>query len=173
MSQKRTRHTFSYGHRWKIDVEPKKTNVMSLIRYNPIWSDFAPTSFSSLIDRFFNDSVVRYGGSTPSSVPSGDVLEAAKGCDVQVPVLGMNTEAFKIDLDDNVLTVSGERKMKRESRNNGVYSVETQYGKFARSFTLPEDADGAKINAKYNNGILEIRIPKDEKKAQKTTIKVS
>lgn len=63
--------------------------------------------------------------------------------------------------------------MKRENRDNGVRSVETQYGKFARSFTLPEDVDSAKINAKYNNGILEIRIPKDEKKALKSTIKVS
>lgn len=146
---------------------------MSLIRYNPIWNDFAPTSFSSLIDRFFNDSVVRYGGSTPSFVPSVDVLEDETGYDVQVAVPGMNKEDFKVDLEDNVLTISGERKMKRENRDNGVRSVETQYGKFARSFTLPEDVDSAKINAKYNNGILEIRIPKDEKKALKSTIKVS
>lgn len=146
---------------------------MSLIRYNPIWNDFAPTSFSSLIDRFFNDSVVRYGGSTPSFVPSVDVLEDEKGYDVQVAVPGMNKGDFKVDLEDNVLTISGERKMKRENRDNGVRSVETQYGKFARSFTLPEDVDSAKINAKYNNGILEIRIPKDEKKALKSTIKVS
>jgi HSP20 family protein len=156
-----------------FDVEPKKIKSMSLIRYNPIWRDFAPTTFSSLIDRFFNDSLVRYGGSTLSFVPSVDVLEDETGYDVQVAVPGMNKEDFKVDVDDNVLTVSGERKMKRESRNDGVYSVETQYGKFSRSFTLPEDADSAKINAKYTNGILEIRIPKDEKKAHKMTIKVS
>lgn len=145
---------------------------MSLIRYNPFWNDFAPTSFSSLIDRFFNDSAARYGGTTVSFVPSVDVLEDEKGYDVQVAVPGMNKEDFKVDVNDNVLTVSGERKMKRETRNDGIHSVETRYGKFARSFTLPEDADSASIKAKYNNGILEIRIPKDEKKALKTTIKV-
>lgn len=145
---------------------------MSLIRYNPIWRDFSPTSFSSLIDRFFNDSVTRYGGTTLSFVPSVDVLEDDKGYDVQVAVPGMNKDDFKVDINDNVLTVSGERKLNRETRNNGVYSVETQYGKFSRSFTLPEDVDSAKIKAKYNNGILEIRIPKDEKKTLKTTIKV-
>jgi HSP20 family protein len=145
---------------------------MSLIRYNPIWRDFAPMSFSSLIDRFFNDSVTQFGGTTLSFVPSVDVLEDEKGYDVQVAVPGMNKEDFKVDVSDNVLTVSGERKMKRETRNDGVYSVETQYGKFARSFTLPEDVDSSKIKAKYSNGILEIRIPKDEKKALKTTIKV-
>lgn len=138
-----------------------------------MWNDFAPTSFSSLIDGFFKDSVTRSGGSTFSFVPRVDILEDEKGYDVQVAVPGMNKEDFKLDLDDNVLTVSGERKMSRESKNNGVHSVETQYGTFARSFTLPEDVDSAKINAKYNNGILEIRIPKDEKKAVKTTIKVS
>lgn len=146
---------------------------MSLIRYNPIWNDFTPTSFSSLIDRFFNDSVTRSGGSTLSFIPRVDVLEDEKGYDVQVAVPGMNKDDFKLDLNDNVLTVSGERKLNRESKNNGVHTVETQYGKFARSFTLPDDVDGTKINARYNNGILEIRIPKDEKKAVKTTIKVS
>jgi HSP20 family protein len=89
-------------------------------------------------------------------------------------VPGVNKEDFKIDLNDNYLTISGERKFKRESKEgNNVHSVETQYGTFSRSFTLPENVDSAKISAKYNNGILEVIVPKDEKKIVKATIKVN
>lgn len=146
---------------------------MSLIRYNPFVSDFAPISFSTLVDRFFNDSIARSGGSATSFVPRVDVLENETSYEVHVAVPGMNKEDFKVDLNEGVLTVSGERKFTRENKNGDVHTVETQYGTFSRSFRIPEDVDGSKISAKYNNGILEVNIPKDEKKAVKTTIKVS
>lgn len=146
---------------------------MSLIRYNPFVSDFAPISFSTLVDRFFNDSIARSGGSATSFVPRVDVLENEKSYEVHVAVPGMNKEDFKVDLNEGVLTVSGERKFTRENKNGDVHTVETQYGTFSRSFRIPEDVDGSKISARYNNGILEVNIPKDEKKAVKTTIKVS
>lgn len=146
---------------------------MSLIRYNPFVNDFAPTSFSTLIDRFFNDSVTRSGGSAYSFVPRVDVLENEKAYEVHVAVPGMNKDDFKLDLNENVLVISGERKFSHESKDRGVHTVETQYGTFSRSFKLPEDSDGGKISASYSNGILEVNIPKDEKKTLKTTIKVS
>lgn len=146
---------------------------MSLIRYNPFANDFVPMSFSTLIDRFFNDSVARTGGTAYSFVPRVDVLENEKAYEVHVAVPGMNKEDFKLDVNENILTVSGERKFTRENKDGGVRTVETQYGTFSRSFTLPEHVDSGKITAKYNNGILEVNIPKDEKKALKTTIKVS
>lgn len=146
---------------------------MSLIRYNPFANDFVPMSFSTLIDRFFNDSVARTGGTAYSFVPRVDVLENEKAYEVHVAVPGMNKEDFKLDVNENILTVSGERKFTRENKDGGVRTVETQYGTFSRSFTLPEHVDSGKITAKYNNGILEVNIPKDEKKALKTTIKVN
>lgn len=145
---------------------------MSLIRYNPFVSDFAPISFGTLVDRFFNDSVARSGGSATSFVPRVDVWENENSYEVHVAVPGMNKEDFKVDLNEDVLTVSGERKFTRENKNGDVHTVETQYGTFSRSFRIPEGVDGSKISAKYNNGILEVNIPKDEKKAVKTTIKV-
>jgi HSP20 family protein len=146
---------------------------MSIVRYNSALNDFVPTSFSNLIDRFFNESVSRSGGSAYSFVPRVDVIEEDKAFEIHVAVPGMNKEDFKLDLNDNLLTISGERKFTKEQKENNFHSIETQYGTFSRSFSLPENVDSSKINAKYVNGILEITVPKDEKKILKTTIKVN
>ncbi len=141
---------------------------MSIVRYNS--NDFVPSTFSSLVDRFFNESVVRNGGSV--FTPKVDVIESETAYEVQLAAPGVSKEDFKIEVNDNSLTVSGERKFTNEKKERSFHSIETQYGSFSRSFTLPDNADGTKINAKYNNGILELTIPKDEKKILKQTIKV-
>ena len=142
---------------------------MSLIRYNT--ADYAPATFSSLIDRFFNDTMTRSGGS--SFQPRVDIVENDNAFELHVAVPGMNKEDFQIEMKDNFLTVSGERKFTNEKKDANWHSIETQFGSFSRSFSLPENVDAGTINAKYNNGILEISIPKDEKKALKTTSKVN
>jgi HSP20 family protein len=142
---------------------------MSIIRYNP--ADYVPSTFSSLVDRFFSDWSTRNGGST--FLPQADILENDKAYEIQFAVPGMSKEDFTIDLKDNYLTVSGERKFTNEKNEKNFRSVETQYGSFSRSFALPENVEASKINAKYTNGILEVTIPKDEKKTLKTTIKVA
>lgn len=146
---------------------------MSIVRYNSALNDFVPTTFSNLIDRFFTESVGRSGGAAYSFVPRVDIFEDEKGFEVHVAVPGMSKDDFKIDLNDNLLTISGERKFTKERKENNFIAVETQYGNFSRSFSLPENVDAAKINAKYVNGILELTIPKDEKKVLKTTIRVN
>jgi HSP20 family protein len=128
------------------------------------------TPFSSLIDRFFNESVTRSGGS--QFVPKVDIVETPESYEVHVAAPGLSKNDFKIEVNDNYLTVSGERKFSNEKKDKNYHSIETNYGSFSRSFTLPENTDASKINAKYNNGILELTIPKDEKKALKQTIKV-
>jgi len=142
---------------------------MSIIRYNT--NDFVPTSFSALVDRFLNDSITRAGGST--FVPKTDVVETANAYEVHLALPGVNKEDFNIEVNDNHLTISGERKFQNEKKEKSYHAIETHYGSFSRSFTLPENVDASKINAKYNNGILEVSIPKDEKKVLKQTIKVS
>jgi HSP20 family protein len=151
----------------------QKNKSMSLIRYNSALNDYTPTSFNNLIDRFFNDKLTRGGGSAYSFVPRVDIMEEEKAFEVHVAVPGMNKDDFKIDLNDNYLTISGERKFNREKKDDNFYSMETQYGSFSRSFSLPENVDASKISAKYVNGILEVIIPKDEKKTLKSTIKVN
>jgi HSP20 family protein len=102
-----------------------------------------------------------------------DIVENEKSFELHVAVPGMNKDEFKIDLNDSFLTVSGERKFTKEKKENNFHSIETQYGSFSRSFALPENVDATKINAKYENGILEITVPKDEKKILKASIKVN
>jgi len=147
---------------------------MSIVRYSTA-NDFVPTSFSNLIDRFFSDSLAPTGrgGSSYSFVPKVDILENDTAYEINVAVPGLAKDEFKIDLNDNFLTISGERKFSKEKKENNLHVVETQYGNFSRSFSLPENVDASKISAKYNNGILEINVPKDEKKTLKATIKVN
>ncbi len=149
---------------------------MSIIRYNA--NDFVPTSFSNLVDRFFNESMTRSGGSLPTGqagtfIPKVDVIENETSYEIHFAVPGLNKEDFNIELKDNYLTVSGERKFSNETKDKNFRSVETNYGSFSRSFSLPENIDSSKINAKYDKGILELSIPKDEKKALKQNIKVN
>jgi len=146
---------------------------MSIVRFKPTTAEFVPTSFSHLIDRFFNDNMVRSGGSAYSFVPKVDVLENEKAFEIHLAAPGMEKEDFKIDLNERYLTISGERKYKNEKKEQKFHSIESQYGSFSRSFTLPENVDVEKIAASYINGILEINIPKDEKKSLKTTIQVN
>jgi HSP20 family protein len=143
------------------------------MKYNHRLNEFIPTSFGNLIDSFFADSVARSGGSSFSFVPRVDVIEEDKAFEIHVAVPGMNKDEFKIDLNDNYLTISGERKYSKEKKENLYRSFETQYGSFSRSFSLPENVDGEKITAQYTNGILVVTVPKDEKKTLKQTIKVS
>lgn len=142
---------------------------MSIIRYNG--TEFVPTSFSNLVDRFFTDSMVRTGGSR--FVPKVDVVENEQAFEIHFAVPGLNKEDFNIELKDNYLTVSGERKFSNEKKDKNYHAIETNYGSFSRAFSLPENVDATKINAKYDKGILELTLPKDEKKALKQTIKVS
>ncbi len=142
---------------------------MNIIRYNA--NDFVQTSFSNLVDRFFNESQARNGGS--AFVPKVDIIENTNAYEIHFAVPGLSKDDFKIELNDSYLTVSGERKLSNEKKEQNFHSIETQYGAFTRSFNLPENVDATKINAKYNNGILELTIPKDEKKALKQTIKVN
>ena len=146
---------------------------MSIIRYSNPLNGYAPTTFGSLFDRFFNETAVRTGGSQYSFVPKVDITENEKGFELHVAVPGMNKEDFRLDLNENILSISGERKYSREKKENNFHVIENQYGTFKRSFSLPENVDAAKITAAYINGVLEVTLPKDEKKAVKTTIKVN
>ena len=104
--------------------------------------------------------------------PPTDILARGNDLVIRCEVSGVLEEDVTVSLVHGVLTISGERKFTRERKENHFQSVETQYGSFSRSFGLPENVVAGKISAKYNNGILEVNIPKDEKKTLKTSIKV-
>jgi HSP20 family protein len=76
----------------------------------------------------------------------------------------MGQEDIKIELEDGTLTISGERKAEHESKNEGYYRVERAFGGFSRSLTLPKGIDPEGVNAKFDRGVLEVRIPKPEER---------
>jgi len=107
-------------------------------------------------------------------VPAVNTREADDAYYIEVELPGVKKEDINIDIDENTLTISGERKIKEEHKEDTFYKVESYYGKFERSFALPEDADVEKIEAEFKDGILEIKIPKKvqvENKPKKIEIK--
>jgi len=93
-------------------------------------------------------------------VPSVNTREAEDAYFVEVDLPGIKKEDITIDVDDNVLSISGEREVKEEHKDDEYYKIESRYGNFERRFTLPEDVDADKIEALSKDGVLEVKIPK-------------
>ena len=107
-------------------------------------------------------------------VPTVNSREADDAYYVEVDLPGVKKEDISVDVKDNILSISGERKIKKEDKEDTYYKVESKYGKFVRNFTLPKDVDVQKIEASNKNGVLEVKIPKQvivEKKPKKIEIK--
>jgi HSP20 family protein len=92
-----------------------------------------------------------------------DISEDEKEYVIKAEVPEMKKEEIKINVQDDVLSISGERKYEKEEKGKKYHRVERAYGSFMRSFTLPEDADGSKVNAEYKDGVLKVHLPKSEK----------
>lgn len=141
---------------------------MKLTKYsNPA---YRPTTFSELFDSFFNDlgTVERASGFRPGA----DVVETDESYEVHVAVPGMEKKDLTVDIDNGILTISGERKFENEENGKNYRSIETRYGSFNRSFNVPDTVNAEKIKADYKDGILKVELPKDEKRALKSTIKI-
>jgi HSP20 family protein len=95
--------------------------------------------------------------------PLVDISEDDKEYLIKAEVPEMKKEEIKINVHDDVLAISGERKYEKEEKGKKYHRVERAYGSFVRSFALPEDADGSKVSAEYKDGVLKVHLPKSEK----------
>ena len=144
---------------------------MSLIKYNP--GRYRTQGVTKFFDDLLNDGFFTNGWSEERSfVPQVDISETDKAFELSFAVPGLDKNDLNIDLTDGVLTVSGERKFKNEKNEKNYHSVETRYGSFKRSFQLPDNVNAEKVDASYEAGILNISVPKDEKKSLKKTIAI-
>ena len=145
---------------------------MTLIKYNP--SRRYPHTFNSFVDRFFNDDFIGSGvtANGKSFSPQVDIAETEKQFEIQFVIPGLDKKDIKIDVDGDQLTVSGERKFENEKKEKNFHSVESYYGAFSRSFYLPDNTNTEKIDASYQDGILTLVVPKDEKKENKRLISI-
>ena len=90
--------------------------------------------------------------------PTVDILSEDGDLLIRAELPGLKQEDAEITLQDNVLTISGERKAEREEERGGYYVRERRYGSFRRSMTLPKGTDESKISARFENGVLEVRV---------------
>lgn len=95
--------------------------------------------------------------------PAVNTREGEFAYHIEVDLPGVNKKDIHVDLKDDVLTISGERKIKNEVKKKDYYKMESSYGKFQRSFTLPDNADSENIKANCEDGMLEVVIPKMKK----------
>ena len=95
--------------------------------------------------------------------PLVDISEDDKEYIIKAEIPEIKKEDIKLHVNDDVLTITGERKYEKEEKNKKYHRVERSYGSFMRSFSLPEDADGTKVAAEYKDGLLKVHLPKSEK----------
>ncbi|MBA2761643.1 MAG: Hsp20/alpha crystallin family protein [Segetibacter sp.] len=131
-------------------------------------------SFPGLLDDFFTRDLFDWGTSNfsgaGSTLPAVNVKETAESFEVEMAAPGMTKDDFKVELNNNVLTISSEKKQEHEEKEGEKYSrKEFSYQSFQLSFQLSREAvDAENIQAKYENGVLRLSIPKREEVKQKT-----
>jgi HSP20 family protein len=105
--------------------------------------------------------------------PAVDIYEDEKTIQVKADLPGIKPEEIKIQVENGVLTLSGERKLEKEENKDGYHRVERVYGSFTRSFVLPDAVESENIEAKYNEGVLTVALPKRAEVNQRKEIKVT
>ena len=105
--------------------------------------------------------------------PFIDMVGDEKSYLIKAELPGVKEEEIKVGVQDNVLTISGERKYEKEEKDKKFHRFERAYGSFTRNFTIPKDSDGEKVSAEFKNGILKVRLPKTDKvKPKQVEVKV-
>jgi HSP20 family protein len=131
-----------------------------------------PEPFGTEFDRLFNTLFDRSAAEARSWTPPMDLVEAEDHFLLRADLPGMREEDVNIEVRDNTLRISGERKAEHEQRERGWYRLERQFGKFSRALTLPEGINPDTIEASFDHGVLEVRIPKpEERKPRRIAIK--
>jgi HSP20 family protein len=133
---------------------------MAITRFTPTTDPFSP-----LLENLMGPLAGFSRGSSLLRAPEADVMESENEIRVEVEMPGMRADDIDIDLENNVLTITGEKKEERtegDDRNTWHLS-ERRYGRFTRSFVLPRDVEQDRIEASFDNGVLQVRIPKSER----------
>jgi HSP20 family protein len=106
--------------------------------------------------------------------PSVDIYEQPDAVVIEAELPGLTKEDVSVKLENNTLTIQGERKLAHEDQRESYHRVERVYGSFVRSFTLPTNVDTEKINAEFKDGILQIALPKrEEAKPRQIEVRVN
>lgn len=146
---------------------------MGIVRYDPFrdlrsLQDEVNRLFTSNLTRSFDDEGIARGAWSPSV----DIYENKDHIVLEAELPGMNREDFDLSVENNVITLRGERHFEKEDDNDNYHRVERAYGSFTRSFTLPQTVSADSANAEYRNGVLRVTLPKrEEAKARRIEVK--
>ncbi len=136
---------------------------MTLIKFEPLRE---LETLHDRIQRYFDD-FSNYGFNVSDNFsPRIDVSEDKNNIIVEAEIPGVKKDNIKITLQDNILTIEGEKKKETEEKEKNYYRSERTYGSFKRSFTLPVEVDSEKVDAKFDNGMLHVSLKKLEEKTK-------
>jgi HSP20 family protein len=136
---------------------------MALVRWDPTRElDSLQSEFNRVFDSFIGNgrSEVR----ARRWVPAVDLVETDESLVLRADLPGLSKDDVTIEVKDDVLTLSGERRGEHEEKAEGYYRVERAFGRFSRSLTLPQGVEPDSIDAEFTDGVLEVRIPKPEER---------
>ena len=133
---------------------------MALVRWDPARElDTLQGEMNRLFSSFFDTPTSRNGASR-RWIPAMDLVETDEHFVLRADLPGVAESDVSIELESNVLTISGERKTEQEAKKDGYYRIERSHGAFSRALTLPEGIDADAVTANFEGGVLEVRIPK-------------
>ncbi len=138
---------------------------MALIRWEPVRElQTMQNEMNRLFNSFFDSPTPSNGGQPVMRrwIPAMDVAQTDDHFVLRADLPGLSENDVNIELEDNVLTISGQRRAEHEQRKEGYYRMERASGSFSRSVTLPEGVNADGIEASFESGVLEVRIPKPE-----------
>ena len=150
--------------------------MSTLIRWEPA-RNLNP--FRGQMDRFFNEAFGRNWGieeglATDAWLPPVDVMETPESIVLKADLPEVSKDDVEISIQNNTLTLKGERKMEREVNEKLIYRMERSYGSFSRSFSLPPTVDTERVEASFANGVLTLTLPKrEESKPKQIKVKVN
>jgi HSP20 family protein len=148
---------------------------MALVRWEPVRElNSLQQEMNRLFSSFFDTPTTGNGTSNARRwIPAMDLVETGEEYVLTADLPGLSQEDISLEFEDNVLTVSGERKTEHTERKEGYYRLERASGVFSRSLTLPDGVNAEAVKATFDKGVLEVRIPKPEqRKPKKVAIQV-
>jgi HSP20 family protein len=140
----------------------------AVVRFDP-FRDI--TTLRDEMNRLFSRAVGEGGGSGSAWTPPVDVFDTDDAIVLRAELPGLKTDEIDIEVDENVLTLRGERRFEEKVEEGRYYRLERAYGHFQRSVTLPQGVKADEISASFDNGVLSVRVPKaDEVKPRKISV---
>ena len=142
---------------------------MAIVRWDPFRE---MTTFQEQFDRLWRGA--SEGRRSESWLPAVDVFDTQGAVVLKAELAGMDPADIQIEVEDNVLTIKGERKFAEKIDDERYYRVERRYGSFQRSLALPQGVKADDVSAQYEDGVLEVRVPKAElEKPKKIEVKAT